>query len=75
MDNRILMGLLGLITAIIIYIDIKKKRERDVRVYINPSMGCSHYRNNDSYYMFYTIITWVRLERVINISNAYCPKE
>lgn len=39
MDNRILMGLLGLITAIIIYIDIKKKQERDVRVYINPSMG------------------------------------
>ncbi len=28
MDNRILMGLLGLITAIIIYIDIKKTRKR-----------------------------------------------
>lgn len=27
MDNRILMGLLGLITAIIIYIDIKKNKK------------------------------------------------
>lgn len=27
MDNRILMGLLGLITAIIIYIDIKKNEK------------------------------------------------
>ena len=62
MDNRILMGLLGLITAIIIYIDIKKKQERDVRVYINPSMGSGHYRNNDSYYMFYTIITRIGLD-------------
>lgn len=69
MDNRILMGLLGLITAIIIYIDIKKKQERDVRVYINPSMGSGHYRNNDSYYMFYTIITWVRLERVLFLNK------
>ena len=30
MDNRILMGLLGLITAIIIYIDIKKKNKKEM---------------------------------------------